>query len=129
MSPRTVGPEIVQWGEIPEWYERARCRPGSEAVVGLPFPVVKLFYPTTAVEETMGVAMCLRCPVQEQCAARGRAQDKVGHVNGTWGGVTEYQRTNPGRYRKRFTHRTTAPRRRRSPTATQVAMDLETRIG
>ena len=82
-------PTLARRGELPmDWAQRAACR-GQTA----------LFFPTHAerpgareLREAQARALCLACPVLEQCRARARQQ----HEYGFWGGETEEERAAAG---------------------------------
>ncbi|HKN50109.1 MAG TPA: WhiB family transcriptional regulator [Actinomycetota bacterium] len=80
-------PTLDRRGEL-DWAQRAACR-GQTA----------LFFPTHAerpgareLREAQARALCLACPVLEQCRARARQQ----HEYGFWGGETEEERAAAG---------------------------------
>jgi WhiB family transcriptional regulator, redox-sensing transcriptional regulator len=80
-------PIVTRWGDL-DWARRAACR-GQTA----------LFFPTHAerpgareLREAQARAVCLACPVLQQCRASAR-QD---HEYGFWGGETEEERAVAG---------------------------------
>ncbi len=61
----------------PEWHQRAACRgAGTDA-----------FYPSRGQRPGPARELCARCPVIEDCAEAGRAEEY-----GIWGGLSERAR-------------------------------------
>jgi WhiB family transcriptional regulator, redox-sensing transcriptional regulator len=80
-------PTLARRGEL-DWAQRAACRGQTT-----------LFFPAPAerpgareLREAQARALCLACPVLEQCRARARQQ----HEYGFWGGETEEERAAAG---------------------------------
>lgn len=71
----------VRCGELDEdWRTEGACRQGHDP---------EIWYPVTPGESWLGVAICNTCPVTQRCLEYAMAHRER---NGTWGGLTEWQR-------------------------------------
>lgn len=84
MSTRRARPHAMSPSEqadlIADWRTESECRQGHDP---------ELWYPPTASEAWLGVAICHTCPVREACLEHSLAHHES---SGTWGGLTEWQR-------------------------------------
>ena len=82
-----LDPTRARRGE-PDWAERAACR-GQTTLF---FPAHAERPGTRDLREARARALCMACPILEECRARARQQ----HEYGFWGGETEEERAAAG---------------------------------
>jgi WhiB family redox-sensing transcriptional regulator len=80
----------IRCGQLDEdWRTEGSCRQGHDP---------EIWYPHNAAEAWLGVAICHTCPVRTACLEYCMAHNER---NGTWGGLTEWQRESHRRQLKR----------------------------
>ncbi len=68
---------MVEAVRAADWMERALCRDSDP----------DSFFPSSARQPNVAIALCLRCPVKQECFEFG-----MGEKFGVWGGTSENDR-------------------------------------